>query len=137
MKNTILIFAAVIVFSASCNTLEKDFQEQITGEWELVSTSGGFTGAGIDALWDNLKIEGANFELRKMGDTDNEIIASGKIEDLNVNTGEEIYEFNFKDSSLENIALESDSEKIIEIDGEALNLFSPCCDRINYHLEKM
>ena len=106
----------------------EDYSE-IYGKWELSSTSGGISGAGCGLSFDYL-------EIRQYGIygfiKDDALVEFGKITiDLSDTSGMGL-KINFeKDENSGEILY--DKEKHVILDANTLNLYSPCCDRYNYH----
>jgi hypothetical protein len=136
MKGSILMLFAIGLFLTSCNKIEKDFEKQLQGEWELVSTSGGFTGAGISTEWDVVIFEDDTFDLITVEGTETESYASGKITLTGDIMEDDLYNFDFDFVTVDDFGLDVDPEKIIEINQDSMDWISPCCDRINYHFIK-
>lgn len=134
MKINNIIFAALIIVSASCNN-ELDINEEIQGHWILVGTSGTFTGGGINAKWDRIVIEDGDFELFQMGEDSDELIARGRIKEKSLD--DNFYEIKIRKTfTPETLSLEGDGEKTILIIEDVMHWNAPCCDRVNFHLQK-
>ena len=112
-----------------------DFEDMI-GNWTLISTSGGNSGAGFDPNFNQLFIENDfSFELRN---EDEAIIGTGNITHLDSIT-QSIDVLFIGTSSQPTFWTEliNDPEKTVQFEGYTImNLISPCCDRYNLHFEK-
>ena len=109
--------------------------DEINGHSILVGTSGTFTGAGINAKWDRIVKEDGDFELFKIGEDSDELIASGRIKEKSIE--ESLYEIKVRKTiTAKNLSLYGDGEKTIRITEDAMHWNAPCCDRVNFHLQK-
>lgn len=104
---------------------------KITGVWQAVSSSGGFTGKGFTLDFETLILkENATFELTHH-DT---IIAKGK---LTMVKEKDMILSHFIFEKTTNVQLAFDPEKYIQITHtDTLNLVAPCCDRYNIKLAR-
>lgn len=115
--------------SASYSMPEMD--KKITGVWQAVSSSGGFTGKGFTLDFETLilKDNGA-FELKR----NDSIIARGKVtmvKEKNMILSNFIFE------KTANVQLALDPEKYIQFSHtDTLNLVAPCCDRYTIKLAR-
>lgn len=106
-------------------------EKQITGVWQAVSSSGGFTGKGFILDFDCLVLkDNGTFELKG----NDLLIARGKItlkKDMEMLLG------NFIFDKTANVQLAHDPEKYLQLShADTLNLVSPCCDRYNIKLAR-
>jgi hypothetical protein len=101
----------------------------IYGNWRLDSISGGFFGTGYIPNFDFLELKETGIYGFIRNDT---ILEFGKIQ-IDEQTTERLKITFFPDNAVNNIFF-FDSEKYIRLTGkDSLNLYSPCCDRYNYH----
>jgi len=128
-------FVLFFCLLVSCTSPEIESFEEMKGTWNLVSTSGGFTGAGFDSNFDQLAIyNNYDFELF----FDDAVVGNGTVMQID-SIGDEIHVIFSGTSTQPNIWTEliDDPEKMVTFeDSDKMNLFSPCCDRYNLHFEK-
>lgn len=138
MKYLVILTLSVSFIFSSCTKIDSELLDEIQGEWVLDDISGGFTGAGAETSWDFVSIEDNTFELISSSDgvSAKMIIASGKIIVSNSTEDENLYDFNITETTIDDLGLEIDPEKIITIEDGKMNWISPCCDRFNYHFSK-
>ncbi len=128
--NTRFLALLPLLLLISCQKPDLSRLEDMEGEWTLLYTSGGFTGAGFDAPFDHLSIDEAlDFILYQ----DNEIVAEGMIQEKNSDTEDIFLEFNGSKIDSETwIDLIDDNEKYLRFEGSSTMHFNaPCCDRFN------
>lgn len=119
------------VSSPACSTNMPETDKRIIGEWQAVSSSGGFTGKGFTLDFETLILEeNGSFKLMR----NDSIIAGGKVS--MVKEKESILSnFNFEKTADVQLAL--DPEKYIQVTHtDTLNLVAPCCDRYNIKLAR-
>ena len=133
----ILIFSVTFLFT-SCTKNESEMLDQIQGEWILDQISGGFTGAGTETSWNRVLIEDDSFELLSVPDgfPNSTTIASGNITSGSIEGIDEVFYFNLTETTIDDLGIEIDPEKIITVNGIKMDWNSPCCDRFNYHFSK-
>jgi hypothetical protein len=125
-------FAVLLLCCLAIACSKEETQNELSATWEVVATSGGFTGMGYSPVFDIMIIEDdLSFEL-----LDGEaLIAEGHIvyqneEEKLVNfIGDNVYINGYIDILFDN-------EKYLELDGDELNLIAPCCDRYNTHFKR-
>ena len=101
----------------------------VYGKWELNSISGGFFGVGYSPNFNFLEIKEFGVYGFIRNDT---LLEFGKIQ-IDEQTAQQLKITFLPDNAIDNIFF-YDSEKYIELVGmDTLNLYSPCCDRYNYH----
>ena len=106
----------------------------IYGEWKLFDISGGFSGSGGDLNFEYLVVKAYGIYGFIRNDS---LLEFGKIapalQDANdVRLKVELEKDVHSDSFF------SDREKYVEFSGnDTLNLYSPCCDRYNYHFKRV
>ena len=137
MKIQLLVFAMIFVF-ASCSKNQVP-SEAIQGQWQLTETSGGFTGAGFTSQWNILQIDADEFKVFNDFNDDVQLVATGTvIIKTDSEEEEDLYDFkvveNFADEDLQ---LQFDPEKTVVVDGSKMEWISPCCDRYNYHFDRL
>ena len=100
--------------------------------------SGGFSGAGTVASWNRVIIEDDTFELLSVPDgfPGSTKIASGNISTSSLEGIEDVYNFNITETTIDDLGIEIDPEKIVTLEDGKMNWNSPCCDRFNYHFSK-
>ncbi len=151
----VLIFILGTIFLESCSKDEIDINSflfeidktkyydsevlnapytDIYGIWEIYDISGGLTGDGYEINFDYLEVK--PFGIYGFINED-ELIEFGKIVPTQDATNETdlLVEFT-KDE--ESGSFFGDPEKYIQFSGkDTLHLMSPCCDRYNYHFERI
>ena len=138
LKN-LLILSVIILSFQSCKEdtppQETETSENtLIGIWNLVNTSGGKTGEGYDAAFDQMIVdETLNFKLNYEGD----FVISGKIEEIE-NPSFDLFVHVIPDDLNPAVYMPiiEDVEKSVEFEGDDLNLIAPCCDRYNFHFVK-
>lgn len=107
---------------------------KIYGKWRLFDISGGLLGNGYDLNFDYLEIKeyGIYGFVRK-----DSLLEYGKISPAILTTNEIRLKVNLDKDENSN-SFFADREKYVEFLGsDTLNLNSPCCDRFNYHFERV
>ncbi len=107
---------------------------KVYGTWKLFDVSGGFTGHGHDLNFEFLKIKEYGIYGFFRNDT---LLEYGKISPAVPTTNDlrliVVFEKDEKSPSFF-----ADREKYIEFAGsDTMHLNSPCCDRYNYHFERV
>ncbi len=126
MKYLMLLITSSILFFSSCT---KELITGINGTWILESTSGTFSGGGINTAWNEVVIDEDTFDLL---DEEGESVASGEI-DIETINNEAYYYFNLTATTIDDLAIELDPEKFVTLSDNKMDWISPCCDRLNYH----
>jgi len=114
-----------------------DSTQRIYGVWKLTSTSGGFSGNGFNKDFDYLLLKpNAIFGVIR----NDSLIGYGKLTLLPnspVFYNNSVHcSFDFDQTA--NIQLNADPEKYISLTKtDTLNLIAPCCDRYNFHFERL
>ena len=129
MKYSIVLLC--LIFSlVSCRN-PGELIDQIQGEWTLTGTSGTVSGGGINTLWNEISIEDNSFDLINVDAItgQSEVIASGEFVDM----GAELFDVRLSSTTIDDLAIELDPEKMISVTANQMDWASPCCDRINYH----
>ena len=105
---------------------------KIYGKWKLSSTSGGFSGTGGDLFFDYLEIKEFGIYGFVKDDT---LLEYGKItiELSDENVGLKI---NFEEDESSD-AFFFDKVKYVLVNNDLLTLNAPCCDRINFHFQRV
>lgn len=108
----------------------------LVGQWNVLGTSGGFTGNGYVPNFDQLNIDKqAKFELLNWGNS----VMIGRIEFVENMEENPIIRFIPDKSNMERILLipliEDDKTAILR--GDQLFLQSPCCDRLDIMLQRL
>ena len=105
---------------------------KIYGKWKLSSTSGGFSGLGCDLFFDYLEIkEYGIYGLVK----DDTLLEYGKIT-IELSDENERLRINFEeDENSESIFI--DKVKYVLLGNDLLTLNAPCCDRIDFHFQRV
>ena len=109
--------------------------EDMKGNWTLTGTSGGITGGGYDAPFDNMEIDkDLNFTLFN-GTVK---IAEGQIMEKESDQEYIFLEFDgTKETPTLWIDLIDDNEKYLRFEGhDKMDFIAPCCDRFNLNWEK-
>lgn len=103
----------------------------ITGTWQAVSSSGGFTGKGFTLDFETLILkDNDTFELMHK----DSVIAHGKV---TMGKEKDMILGNFIFEKKANVQLALDPEKYMQLShADTLNLVSPCCDRYNIKLAR-
>lgn len=130
-----ILFLLSIAFLTNCTSPNLENLEDLHNDWKLTGTSGGFTGAGFDASFDNMTInQNLNFVLYE----GNVKVAEGKIKEKTSDTEDILLNFSgTKEDQNIWVALVDDGEKYLRfIDNNKMELNSPCCDRYNLSFEK-
>lgn len=106
-----------------------DSLQTLYGSWNLISSSGGFTGGGNGKEFDKLVFKSNGiFGVIK----DRTLIAYGRITLTHKTHATEVNFISIKSSEID---LCADPVKTIHfISNDTLNLNGPCCDRFNLHL---
>ena len=131
----IIYFSIVGLLLFSCTHKEDvpDSQE-LTGNWKVIGTSGGFAGSGYDINFDRMTIDSDLEYILFDGD---EKLSQGEIEEKVKTDVEYLIAFKEKNSYTQDyIDLVSDPEKYVHFKGDTLHLNAPCCDRFNTHFLK-
>jgi hypothetical protein len=113
------------------------FSEQdlnIYGTWKLFDISGGIHGSGYEPNFDYLVIKRIGIYGFVRNDS---LLEFGKIVPAQWNT----FDFRLKvyfEKDEQSDSFFTDTEKYVEYTGnDTLHLNSPCCDRFNYHFERV
>lgn len=107
---------------------------KIYGTWKIFDISGGLHGSGYAVNFDYLVI-------KKVGiygfvENDN-LLEYGKISPALWNPTDLRLEVDFEKDE-QSGSFFTDSEKYVQYSGnDTLHLYSPCCDRFNYHFERV
>lgn len=105
----------------------------IYGNWRLDSITGGFSGTGYVPNFDFLELKETGIYGFIRDDT---ILEFGKIQ-ITEQTTERLKITFIPDNAVDNIFF-YDPVKYIRFTGkDSLNLYSPCCDRYNYHFVRI
>jgi len=110
------------------NEIFEDNYRDIYGAWALRAISGGFTGTGFSPDFDFLEVQ--RIGIFKIVRNDS-VLAYGKIQ-IEEQKGDAVTVAFKPEKTLQPVSI-FDSEKLIDLRKDAMNLFSPCCDRYNYH----
>ena len=107
---------------------------KIYGKWKLFDISGGLHGSGYDLNFDFLEIK----EYGIYGFVRNDsLLEYGKIMPALQTANEIRLKVDLEEDVNSKIFL-ADKEKYVEFIGnDTLNLNAPCCDRYNYHFERI
>lgn len=105
--------------------------KKLTGPWQAIGSSGGFTGNGFQLDFQTLVLnENGSFELLR----NDSIIAQGKI---SLVKEKEMVLCSFIFEKTANVQLALDPEKYIQVTHtDTMNLVAPCCDRYNIKLAR-
>lgn len=105
-----------------------DRYKNVYGSWSLRAVSGGVTGETFSPDFEYLQIQ--KIGIFKVFRNDS-ILAYGqiKIEEKKDNSVRIAF---MPDQAAKDVSI-FESGKIIDLRNDTLNLFSPCCDRFNYH----
>ncbi len=112
----------------------QDKFSQIYGEWQVIGTGGGITGAGYAPDFEYLVIKpNAIFGIVR-GDS---LVATGKIEVQNDPDFDLLIHLISDDNNTENIQIIRDYEKFVSFPSDSMLLYSTCCDRFDTYLRKV
>ncbi len=107
---------------------------KIYGTWKLFAVSGGFSGGGHNLNFEYIEIKEYGIYGLVRNDS---LLEYGKISPALQTANDIILKVDFEKDEKSN-SFFTDREKYIEFDGnDTLNLNSPCCDRYNYHFERV
>lgn len=102
------------------------------GTWKLYAVSGGFSGTGHNLNFDYFKISEIGIYMFVRNDS---ILEYGKVIINKQNDEALLITF---DSDEDSGVMMWDTEKYVELAGtDTLTLYSPCCDRYNYHFSRV
>ena len=105
---------------------------ELYGKWKLYGVSGGFHGGGHEINFDFLEVQ--QFGIYGFIRNDS-ILEFGKIK-IHEQTNEELL-ITFEPDDHSGVFM-FDSEKYIDFfDNDTVSFNSPCCDRYNYHFERV
>jgi hypothetical protein len=110
--------------------------QTIYGKWKLIGISGGFSGSGYKPDFDFMEIKSIGIYGLIKNDS---VFEYGRIE---------IDTFDNATTNYLQIILNPDyysglsqymypPEKYVDLRGDSLNLYSPCCDMFNYHFKRI
>lgn len=104
----------------------------VYGSWALRAISGGFAGSGFSPDFDFLEVQ--RIGIFKIFRNDS-VLAYGKIriEEQRDNSVKVAF---MPEESLQSVSI-FESEKLIDLRKDTMNLFSPCCDLFNYHFVRL
>jgi len=140
MKITFYALLFCLLIFQSCKQDEVLVEDNevhfLVGQWNVLGTSGGFTGNGYVPNFDQLNIDKqAKFELLNWGNS----VMIGRIEFVENMEENPIIRFIPDKSNMERILLipliEDDKTAILR--GDQLFLQSPCCDRFDIMLQRL
>jgi hypothetical protein len=133
MRYLFLFFLLSLFTITSCSTDEES--NDLTGTWQLDTTSGTITGKGITTDWNKMIVSDKATKFYK----NNNLVEEGKIE-YSHDTKLDIHKvkFLFSNTNSTVLDLKEDPEKQIKLSSsKKLHLISDCCDRVDYHLSKI
>lgn len=108
--------------------------KQIYGEWQVIGTGGGFTGAGYTPDFEYLVIKpNAIFGIVR-GDS---LVATGKIEIQNDPDYDLLIHLISDGNNTEDIEIIRDYEKFVAFPSDSMLLYSTCCDRFDTYFRKV
>jgi len=135
---SLILLGLTIAFQACQEEPKNDDQTKalsnnsLSGSWQVIGTSGGFSGGGYKADFDVLTVMDDGLFVLISND---QVIASGELV-IEKETTDTLL-VTFKSQNPQNINLLTDAEKYVEIHDDTLLLNAPCCDRYNTALRKI
>jgi len=107
---------------------------RIYGKWKLFDISGGFTGYGYKKNFDYLEIKGYGIYGFIRNDT---LLEYGKIVPVIPTYNGIVLSVSFEED-MNSMFFIHDKEKTVYFQGnDTMSLNAPCCDRYNYHFERV
>lgn len=128
MKKSILLFGLLAIFAfTSCEKSTDNPENKLIGTWHLAKVTGGFSGAGYAAKFDQLKFSATQMEMSK-GST---ILDSRS---YTLSASNDTLQFNITNPQADGFL--NQGVKRIEFSKDKMVLSDPCCDLYTYEFDK-
>nr|MBP6795456.1 hypothetical protein [Saprospiraceae bacterium] len=128
MKKSILFFGLLAMFAfTSCEKSSDNPENKLIGTWHLAKVTGGFSGAGYAAKFDQLKFSATKMEMAK----------GASILDTrsySINASNDTLRFATENATADAFLFQG--TKKIEFTKDKMILSDPCCDLYNYEFDK-
>lgn len=128
MKKSILFIGLLAIFAfTSCEKSSDNPENKLIGTWHLAKVSGGFSGAGYVAKFDQLKFSATNMEMAK----GSSILDTRS---YSINASNDTLRFATENAQVDAFLFQG--TKKIEFTKDKMILSDPCCDLYNYEFDK-
>lgn len=128
MKKSILFIGLLAIFAfTSCEKSSDNPENKLIGTWHLAKVSGGFSGAGYVAKFDQLKFSATNIEMAK----GSSILDTRS---YSINASNDTLRFATENAQADAFLFQG--TKKIEFTKDKMILSDPCCDLYNYEFDK-
>ena len=128
MKKSILFIGLLAIFAfTSCEKSSDNPENKLIGTWHLAKVSGGFSGAGYVAKFDQLKFSATNMEMAK----GSSILDTRS---YSINASNDTLRFATENAQADAFLFQG--TKKIEFTKDKIILSDPCCDLYNYEFDK-
>jgi len=128
MKKSILFIGLLAIFAfTSCEKSSDNPENKLIGTWHLAKVSGGFSGAGYVAKFDQLKFSATNMEMAK----GSSILDTRS---YSINASNDTLRFATENAQADAFLFQG--TKKIEFTKDKMILSDPCCDLYNYEFDK-
>lgn len=128
MKKSILLIGLLAIFAfTSCEKSSDDPENKLIGAWHLAKVSGGFSGSGYVAKFDQLKFSATNMEMAK----GSSILDTRS---YSINASNDTLRFATENAQADAFLFQG--TKKIEFTKDKMILSDPCCDLYNYEFDK-
>ncbi len=128
MKKSILFIGLLAIFAfTSCEKSSDNPENKLIGTWHLAKVSGGFSGAGYVAKFDQLKFSATKMEMAK----GSSILDTRS---YSINASNDTLRFATENAQADAFLFQG--TKKIEFTKDKMILSDPCCDLYNYEFDK-
>lgn len=128
MKKSILFIGLLAIFAfTSCEKSSDNPENKLIGTWHLAKVSGGFSGSGYVAKFDQLKFSATNMEMAK----GSSILDTRS---YSINASNDTLRFATENAQADAFLFQG--TKKIEFTKDKMILSDPCCDLYNYEFDK-